>query len=217
MQLLIESENASHNWGNASMLHGAIRRLLEHIPGASVPRLNERSAAYDRVETVSPRHRRKAKRSLPGVQLVALRENRQAPALLRDLGVEAAQITATGDDAVRMADQAHPDQSGTGLGANLRLAPYANVDASPLADLDGVLTAVGAEQSAPVSPIPIACKDETADVSTLQRLLDGRTGASDGGGTLDSVDPALRSSRRTAARRQTAAAGRACDRLAEAL
>jgi len=43
MKILIEGRNASYNWGDASMLHVAIRRLLRAHPEATITLLDDRS------------------------------------------------------------------------------------------------------------------------------------------------------------------------------
>lgn len=44
MNILIESSNANRNWGDASMLHAAIRRLNGLVPAVSITLMNEQSS-----------------------------------------------------------------------------------------------------------------------------------------------------------------------------
>jgi polysaccharide pyruvyl transferase WcaK-like protein len=65
-----------------------------------------------------------ARRVLPRVDLIGVREGVMAGPLLASLGVRPSQVAVTGDDAVELAYEARRDGSGTALGLNVRVAGY---------------------------------------------------------------------------------------------
>ncbi len=67
---------------------------------------------------------------LPGVDFVALRENRRGPELLARLGVAPEQTMVTGDDAVEFGYRLRDARIGADLGLCLRVAEYAPVGAA---------------------------------------------------------------------------------------
>jgi polysaccharide pyruvyl transferase WcaK-like protein len=70
-----------------------------------------------------------ARRILPAVDVIGLREGSRGPGLLADLGVSADRVTVTGDDAIELAHGVRQSTLGADLGICLRVADY-----SPVAD-----------------------------------------------------------------------------------
>jgi len=78
-----------------------------------------------------------ARRALPRVDLVCLREEQAGRAILRSLNVPEDRIVTTGDDTVELAYQARATESrGAAIGLSLRVARYSEVN-------DGMVSAVG--------------------------------------------------------------------------
>lgn len=309
MNILIESSNANHNWGDASMLHVAIRRLVElfddvditllkphpafersyrhaevsslgadnypawtrerrlwhHLdtmaPGGVDYLVNQwptlanwitrgkmkaigrdpapRTAFLERFETAdmlivsgggfitdvftstaedvlnlimlahrkdvpvfmfgqgigpltSSRLRSKARRALPKVQRIALRERKTSRPLLRELGVPSRRITVTGDDAVSLAYSNHPETLGDGIGINLRVAFYSKLSSELYETLGLVLSEVAGDYEAPLRPIPINYAGSDSDVDSIRQILHYAGVESDGGASLGSPEAVIR-------------------------
>ena len=65
---------------------------------------------------------------LPQVDFIACREKTTSPQILVQHGVDPARIRVIGDEALELAYEARTDDFGTGIGVNLRNAPYNPVD-----------------------------------------------------------------------------------------
>ena len=75
-----------------------------------------------------------ATRVLPSVGLIAIREERTGRQLLRCLNVVPDRVVTTGDDAIELAYESRTAGVGRGIGINLRIASYSEVDGR-IADL----------------------------------------------------------------------------------
>jgi polysaccharide pyruvyl transferase WcaK-like protein len=131
-----------------------------------------------------------AKKVLPKVDLITLRERRASEPLLRALGVPGNRIVTTGDDAIEMAFDRRvvPGRLGRGLGVNLRVAGYAEVDAKAVASIRDAVHHAARLLDAPLIPVPISRVPEEADHATIGVLLSSETGEkSDGGSLIDSA------------------------------
>jgi polysaccharide pyruvyl transferase WcaK-like protein len=127
----------------------------------------------------APDLRRKAAAILPGVDLIALREERASVPLLISLGVTLGRVVTTGDDAVELAYEARPARMGRGVGINLRLARSA---AATEHDIDTVregLRQFASEWIAPHVPLPIA-RQQDLDLNVIRQLTTQGEGISDG-------------------------------------
>ena len=72
-----------------------------------------------------------ARRVLPKLERLGLREGAIGPTIAADLGVSADTFRVTGDDALRLAGAGNPPASGgSSLGVNLRMSNYSAVDAT---------------------------------------------------------------------------------------
>jgi polysaccharide pyruvyl transferase WcaK-like protein len=115
----------------------------------------------------APLLRSKAGAVLPRVTLVALREPREGPRLLRELGVAADRIHVGGDDAVELAYRVRGPATGCCLGVNLRLAGYANLDPARAASVLATVRQFARARSLEVLPIPISFQDLESDLRAV--------------------------------------------------
>jgi polysaccharide pyruvyl transferase WcaK-like protein len=121
---------------------------------------------------------------LPRVTQIAIRESRTSLPLLRALGVPAASILVTGDDAIELAYPGPGAQRRdvTRIGVNVRIAPYADVGQHTISRLRDALERSAHVLGAQLTPVPIAHHGGGMDVDTLRELL---RGTDDGGSSLD--------------------------------
>jgi colanic acid/amylovoran biosynthesis protein len=115
----------------------------------------------------------RAKAVLPRVDFIALREARASGPLLRSLGVAPDKTTVTGDDAIEVAYQLRSEELGTGLGVNLRMAKYAEVDWQDLQRVRQVLQEAARQHQAPMIPVPISQDREEADLDAIRHIIAG--------------------------------------------
>jgi polysaccharide pyruvyl transferase WcaK-like protein len=113
-----------------------------------------------------------ARRVLPKLDLICLREETAGKPLLRALGVPDRMIEVTGDDAVELAyDERPPVPAGTGIGLSLRLARYSDVG-DPLAKAVGdVVRAAAKRLDADLVPVPISAYPNERDDESIARAL----------------------------------------------
>jgi polysaccharide pyruvyl transferase WcaK-like protein len=123
-------------------------------------------------------------RTLPRVNLIALRESRIGPAILADLGVPADRVVQTGDDAVGLAAAA-PHAERRSLGVNLRFARYAGVDESVIPRLRPAVHAFARARNAPILGAPIGLHANAPDEQAIRLLLEGGPGDLNAGEGLD--------------------------------
>jgi colanic acid/amylovoran biosynthesis protein len=126
-----------------------------------------------------------AKTVFPAVSLITLRGGRGGLTLLESLGVEPSTVLTTGDEAIELAYDARPHELGRGLGVNLRVTSYANVDTDFMEKIRPVLQECARRHNAPMIPVPIAFHSVARDHQTIQQLLAGYDDQSDGGLSLD--------------------------------
>ncbi|MET8778424.1 polysaccharide pyruvyl transferase family protein [Nocardia sp. NPDC004654] len=118
-----------------------------------------------------PRLVERAAEVLPGVDFVALRENRRGPELLARLGVAAEQTLVTGDDAVEFAYRLRDARIGADLGLCLRVAEYAPVGAAARETLGRVVRERAAALDAGLQPLIISEYASEDRRSTLPLLV----------------------------------------------
>lgn len=136
----------------------------------------------------SSRIRNKARRALPRVRSIALREKKFSYSILRDLGVSDDRITVTGDDSVAFAHGMRPQTIGNRIGVNVRIAYYSEVSESVRESVAGVLSEIAGAHGASLTPIPIAHKGEDSDVRHIRSIIATAGGDSDGGRSLQSPE-----------------------------
>ena len=135
---------------------------------------------------VDPAILSRAKRVLPKVDLIALRGNPGALALLETLGVHPSRIIVTGDEAIETAYQARPGNPGLHLGVNIRFGGSAETNLSEIAKLKPIVQQFASSHNIRLIPVPIAVDSWTCDpkpIATIMRDLDDQ---SDGGACLGS-------------------------------
>jgi polysaccharide pyruvyl transferase WcaK-like protein len=165
---------ADKAWSSLTLLRRAQRR---GIPTALV------SQGLGPLE--DPALRALAARVLARADLVALRERRAGPSLLSRLGVDAARVVVTGDDAVGAAYSARRSGPGSGLGVNLRSASYAGLTDGAMAAVGAAVRRLAAELRAPLVTVPIALDEAGSDAAAIRRAV-GESGPSE----ADPSDPA---------------------------
>jgi polysaccharide pyruvyl transferase WcaK-like protein len=135
-----------------------------------------------------PPLRSKAAEVLPRIDFIAIREGRGSRSLLRQLGVRDDRVVLTGDDAIELAYDQRRSEVGRALGVNVRVAYYAQTDASTLGVVkQAVLAAARRYGAAPVA-VPISRQPggtqphnaEQADAVAIRELLTGVAEQSEG-------------------------------------
>lgn len=129
----------------------------------------ESSSLFNRMKTV-----------LPCVNLITLREKRSSISLLNALNVpQSKNVLVTGDDAIELAYTAQNTYLSNGIGINLRMAGYAEVDITLFNKVRRALHDAAWLKSAPLIPIPIAQSGSNSDIETIQRLRNKYDGTLD--------------------------------------
>lgn len=111
------------------------------------------------------------RRVLPRVALLTSRGTRGADAIARDIGIPKDVFLTTGDETVEPAFQARSLSLGSGIGVNLRIAPYSGVSEDAADAIGAVLRGFAASQGATLIPLPVATHDYANDGITIGRLL----------------------------------------------
>jgi polysaccharide pyruvyl transferase WcaK-like protein len=127
----------------------------------------------------------RARRVLPQVTLITLRGGRGGASLLETLGVSAAKVLTTGDEATELA-YAAAREPGTEIGVNLRVAAYSPVSGDAVAMVGRTLREFARRQGVSLLPVPIAFHDCANDRETIQQMLPESDQASDWADSLDS-------------------------------
>lgn len=140
----------------------------------------------------NPELRRLARRVLPQLDLLALRERRAGEPLARSLGVAPGRLCVTGDDAIELAYAARPTVLGNQIGINLRVARSAGVDESYVDPVGTVVRQFAGMRNASLIPLPIGRGTASNDVATLRRLFGGLGLVGDGGVGLNTPDAVIR-------------------------
>jgi len=118
-----------------------------------------------------------ARQVFPLADLIALRESRFSKPLLDELGVAAEHTAVTGDDAISLAYDARQARLGQGIGVNIRVAPYSEVNPSMMTIIRNELHHAAHTHNVPLLPIPIAggetenSKFGQSDLQSIQSLL----------------------------------------------
>jgi colanic acid/amylovoran biosynthesis protein len=133
----------------------------------------------------------RASKVLPCVGAIGVREGVQGPPLLRSLGVPNDRIIMTGDDAIEAAYAGRPDNLGSAIGINLRLAAYTGISEEIIAHIQTVVQQFARAHDAPLLPLPIALHQHSPDQEAIRQMLHGYDDTSSGGADLDTVDKVL--------------------------
>jgi colanic acid/amylovoran biosynthesis protein len=140
----------------------------------------------------SSRLREKAKRALPGVRQVAIREKMSSAPLLREMGVPDERITVTGDDSVVLAHRERHQSLGSDIGVNLRVAAYSELSKSVGEVMGHVLSEVASSRETDLVPVPIAYRGADSDPMHIRSVLHAAGVESDGGSSLESPEEVIR-------------------------
>lgn len=133
----------------------------------------------------------KARRVLPRVDCIALREDRCGLPLLKSLGVRMDRVVTPGDDAIQMAYRAAPPSVGRAIGVNLRTRPYANPQEQAVSQIRSVLMEVAQQRKTELLAIPILHRPGTDDddVASIGRLLNREASGIDSGPLTPALCP----------------------------
>lgn len=112
-----------------------------------------------------------ARRVLPKVDLICLRESRKGVELLKDFGVSTGKICVTGDDAIETAYNARKKSIGNLIGVNVRVADYSKVEVSEAAAIAETLRKIAGRYQTELLPVPISFQSgERSDIHVLQSI-----------------------------------------------
>lgn len=126
-----------------------------------------------------------AKSVLPHINFISLRENRTGGPLLRSLGVAPDRMLTTGDDAIELAHKLRSEQLGNGLGVNLRVANYSEINQNLIEQLRLVVQGAAKMRKAPMVSIPISRVPGEEDALNIRQLTAGYHTVLDQGEQLD--------------------------------
>jgi polysaccharide pyruvyl transferase WcaK-like protein len=121
---------------------------------------------------VSGRLRRVARRVLPDVGMIALRESRRSLSMVRELGVDPGNVRTTGDDTVAFVHALSSPTPGHGMGLNLRAASYSGLDRAMAARVGAVVRAASERLGAPLVGLPVSENEEEDDAGVISRMSD---------------------------------------------
>lgn len=118
-----------------------------------------------------PLLRRRARRVLPRLDLIAVREEREAGRLLADFDVPAGRVAFTGDDALEPAFLARPPRrSADSIGVGLRVTDYSGLSAG-LEPLRRGLVEAAARLGTRLRAIPISVHPHESDGAFIAEVL----------------------------------------------
>jgi colanic acid/amylovoran biosynthesis protein len=120
-----------------------------------------------------------ARRVLPRVTFVALRENLYGPTLVRTLGGRPDRVEVTGDDSVELAYESRAIKTGAGIGVNLRVARSSDIEPELIDTMRAVLHSAAEKYHARLVPIPIALHAAADDPKVIRQLLEASDVQSD--------------------------------------
>ena len=123
---------------------------------------------------------------LPSVDLISIRELRTGLPLLNSFGVKRNRVIATGDDAIELVYQARSNELGHGIGVNLRIASYSEIDRGCISVIRKILHDFSGRNNAVLHPVPISRHEGDSDLMTIQALMEGYDDGSDSWRSLDS-------------------------------
>lgn len=120
-----------------------------------------------------PGFRALARKVLPEIDLILVRESKFAIPLLESLGVSPERIHMSGDDAVELAYEARNATLGSDIGVSVRFAHYTNVGYQDLDRIRSVLHHAAARYGAGLIGIPTSCCGVESDQFKIGELLAG--------------------------------------------
>src|SRR4051812_48091943 len=117
-----------------------------------------------------PRLRARARRVLPRLELIGVREGRAAPALLAQLAVDPGRVVVTGDDAIVRALPPATGTRGSALGVNVRATGYSGIGPDQLPALGAAIRAAAERVGAPLVALPIMLDGPEADMPAIAEV-----------------------------------------------
>ncbi len=115
----------------------------------------------------------RAREILPQVDFIGLRESRVSVPLLESLGVDLSRVMVTGDDALEIAVQNRCSRLGNGVGINIRVASYSQVNVEHGQRLREVLQRFAGQHSIPLVPLPSSSYIGDEDARFVQLVTEG--------------------------------------------
>jgi len=115
----------------------------------------------------------RASEVLPRVDLIALREARASIPLLERLGVNRAQMSVTGDDALEIAARNRRSEIGNSVGINLRLASYSGLTEIDARHLRQPVQQIAAAKSTFLQSLPSSMYREDSDIASIRAVTEG--------------------------------------------
>jgi len=113
-----------------------------------------------------------ARRVLPKVGLIGLREERAGRPILRGLGVADERMVTTGDDAIALAFRGSPpDHLADGIGVGVRVARYSGAGEEALTAIRQVLRRVAERRGAELVPVPISSYVKERDAAVIAAVV----------------------------------------------
>lgn len=149
----------------------AILQVLEAANGRSIP-----TAAMGQGigPLTSPDLHEQARRVLPTLTLLGIRESRVGLSLVESLGVPRSRVFVTGDDAIELAYRERPAELGRSIGVNLRLSSYSGLDPAVINRIRPPLEESARRWSVALAPVPISQNPADSDLKSLAALLPGQ-------------------------------------------
>ena len=120
-----------------------------------------------------------AKRVLPKIDFISLRERLHGLPLLKRLGVDLNRVVVTGDDAIELAYQRYPQAIGNHLGVNIRRATYSAFNSSAMDRLRAPVLSIIENLGCPVISVPVSKRAEESDSQSFADLLGGHADVSE--------------------------------------
>lgn len=114
--------------------------------------------------------RAQARRVLPGLAVIGLRDERIGRDLLMSLGVPPGALAVTGDDALELIPE-DDAPAGHALGVSMRVARYADVDPAAAEAVGDVVVRAAEAFQAPIVTLPISRYPVDGDLAALRVLL----------------------------------------------
>lgn len=115
----------------------------------------------------------KAADVLPRVNRIYLREGELGIPLAQKLGIPESKYSITGDDAIGLTYPNHPEQLGSDIGVNLRIAEYSGLGPEEAQQIRPVLQNFARSVQAGLRPIPISLLTHEADLDSVQPIMEG--------------------------------------------
>jgi colanic acid/amylovoran biosynthesis protein len=122
---------------------------------------------------------------LPRTDLIAVREGKLGPEMLKDMKVASDSIMTTGDDAIELAFAARPQEIGDAIGVNIRFENHTGIGTELAGRLRPVFKRLSDDRPATLLPLPISRYPDFKDSRDIEELLSGLANFHNNGRDLD--------------------------------